>query len=211
MIKAIFFDMGGVLRDLDMDRCRSNYRALGFSDIEEYVDSAHQKKFMGDFEKGLIDTDEFVRNCLEHCNPGTTAQQVKDAFLSMLYDTVEPVKMNFLKELRSMGYRLFILSNNNPLSSAQFVEKCTDAGLDYYGTFEKTFYSFELKLMKPGKEIYLECLRQAEVSADEVLFIDDALHNIVGAEAVGIRTLLFVPGTDLRQVVLDKLSELNNE
>lgn len=210
MIKAIFFDMGGVLRDLDMERCKRNYRALGWADIEEYVDSAHQKQFIGDFEKGLIDTPEFVRLCLEHCAPGTTEEQVKSTFLTMLADIVEKQKMDFLKELKVMGYKLFILSNNNPLSSAQFVEKCTEAGLDYYGTFTDTYYSFHLKMMKPSLEIYETTAKMSGFAPEEILFVDDAAHNIEGAKAAGFKTLLFTPGGDLRGEVLKCLEALNS-
>ncbi|MBQ0077330.1 MAG: NAD-dependent DNA ligase LigA [Bacteroidales bacterium] len=201
MIKAIFFDMGGVLRDLDMERSRRNYRALGFSDIGEYLDPSHQKKFVGDFEHGDIDTDRFVELCLEHCNPGTTPQQVKDAFLSMLEPTVDREKMDYIKALKARGYDLFILSNNNPLASAQFVEKCTEAGLDYNGTFTDTFYSFKLKMMKPSEEIFRESIRRSGYAPAEILFIDDNPINTQAAEKLGIRTLLLPQGQPLQESV----------
>ena len=44
MIKAIVFDMGGVLVDLDMQACiRAFKERAGFSDIEDILDCCHQK------------------------------------------------------------------------------------------------------------------------------------------------------------------------
>ncbi len=201
MIKAVFFDMGGVLRELDIERSRRNFRALGFSDIGEYLDPAHQRKFVGEFEHGDIDTDRFVELCLEHCNPGTTPAQVKDAFLSMLEPTVDRKKMEYIKELKARGLQLYILSNNNPLSSAQFVQKCAEAGLDYEAAFTDTFYSFEMKMMKPSDEIYIESVRRSGFDAGEILFIDDNPQNTQAAERHGIRTLLLPQGQPLPEGV----------
>jgi len=41
-MKALIFDMGGVLIDLDLDACRNAYKALGFDDIDIILDACHQ-------------------------------------------------------------------------------------------------------------------------------------------------------------------------
>lgn len=40
MIKGIIFDMGGVLIDLDYERCATAYESLGFKDIRNYLIAA---------------------------------------------------------------------------------------------------------------------------------------------------------------------------
>ena len=40
-MKALIFDMGGVLVDLDLDACRNAYKALGF-DIADYPNAYNQ-------------------------------------------------------------------------------------------------------------------------------------------------------------------------
>ena len=42
--KAVIFDMGGVLVDLDIEGCRAAFkRLLGFEQIDQLVDPCHQK------------------------------------------------------------------------------------------------------------------------------------------------------------------------
>ena len=55
MIKAIIFDLGGVLVDLDYDACVKKFKELlGFDRITEILDKSHQKGIFGDMEEGKI-------------------------------------------------------------------------------------------------------------------------------------------------------------
>ena len=205
MIKAIFFDMGGVLRSLDLSRCWTSFRALGWENIDEFVHPTHQKQFIGEFERGEIDTERFLDLCCSHCRPGTTHEQARAAFLSLLDDNMDKAKADFLNELKAAGYELFILSNNNPISSAQFVTKCAEAGVDVDKVFTRSFYSFEMRLMKPYPEIYREAIRLSGYLPAEILFVDDSQKNLDAARAEGIQTLLYTPGTDLKHCVMNRL------
>ena len=57
MIKGIIFDMGGVLIDLDYERCATAYESLGFKDIRNYLDPYHQKGIYGDMESCKVSED----------------------------------------------------------------------------------------------------------------------------------------------------------
>ena len=60
MIKAIVFDLGGVLFDLDTDACIRAFReGLGFEKIVEILDKCHQKGIIGQLECGDLSADEF--------------------------------------------------------------------------------------------------------------------------------------------------------
>lgn len=59
-IKAIVFDAGGVLLDLDLERCKSAFKEkLEYNRIDELLDACHQKGIYGDMEEGKISADEF--------------------------------------------------------------------------------------------------------------------------------------------------------
>ena len=53
MVKAIFFDMGGVLIDLYLDRCADAfYNVAGLKQIRSILDPWHQRGFLNDAENG---------------------------------------------------------------------------------------------------------------------------------------------------------------
>jgi putative hydrolase of the HAD superfamily len=68
--------------------------------------------------------------------------------------------------------------------------------------------SGEVKMMKPEPEIFEYLLRRYDISASQSIFIDDHPPNIRGAQAIGLRTILFA---DARQCErdLDQLLDAN--
>ena len=52
--KAVIFDMGGVLVDLDIEGCKAAFKSsLGYSNIDNIIDACHQKGIYGDLEEAL--------------------------------------------------------------------------------------------------------------------------------------------------------------
>ena len=200
MIKAIFFDMGGVLLPLDLHRCVEAYRNVaGFKDIDEYLDPWHQRGFFLDMEAGRIGMQEFLDLCLTHCPPGTT----KDTLVrchDQFFGTPDPDTVALVKEL-SLKYDVHLLSNNNELSMSLHRPNFARAGLPLDASFKKMFLSHEMHLLKPDPEIYRRAIAESGRTPGECLFIDDSQKNIDGALAVGMRAVLLEPGASLRATV----------
>ena len=198
MIKAVVFDMGGVIVRLNMDRCIGSFKELaGFEDIEDYLDKFHQKGFISDLEEGKTQPEDFYRECLKHSRPGTTLETVHYCFCSLL-DGLEEDTLELIRSLRGR-YDLYVLSNNNPISRGYFRDMMKQEGLDTDKVFTKEFYSYELHLLKPSLEIYERVIEGVGARPEEILFIDDARDNIEAA--LGIRTLWLKPGMDIRKEV----------
>lgn len=204
MIKAIFFDMGGVLLPLYLDRCVKAYREIaGFKDIDQYLDPCHQHGFFLDMEAGRIDLDTFIAECLKHCAPGTTRETILHCH-DQFFGTPAPDTVALVKEL-GQKYDVFLLSNNNALSMLLHIPNFESAGLPLDKSFKKMFLSHEMKLLKPDPEIYLQAIAGSGHKAEECLFIDDSQKNIDGALAVGMHAVLLPPGASLRETVMANL------
>ena len=195
-IKAVVYDMGGVLLNLDMDRCiRSFKEKAGFAEIENYLDKFHQKGFIGELEAGDIGPETFYEKALSHCPAGTSKETVHECFMELL-DGLNPEAVKTVQALHGK-YDLYILSNNNPISSKAFGQMKDDRGVPIFDYFKGTFFSFQMKLLKPCREIYEKMIEGTGCRPEEILFIDDSETNIAAAGALGIRTLLYKPGTDI--------------
>lgn len=197
MIKAVVFDMGGVIFRLNVPRCINNFKTkAGFMDIEDFINIYQQQGFIGEFEAGKIDEEGFYANCLAHSRPGTSRQTISDCFCSLLDGTNEDA-VELIRSIRGK-YRLFLLSNNNPISLALLGEELAKKGLPIDENFEKKFCSFQLKMQKPGKEIYLKAIEGIGCDPSEILFIDDSPANLQTARELGIKTLQYFEGQDIR-------------
>lgn len=216
MIKAIIFDLGGVLIDLDLERCRKAFAEdVGYRKIDELLDAWHQKGFYSDLEEGKLSEDEFRRKIIEgsvsagHSAPCAESAQMSGPAVSpddvdhamwALLTGIEPYKIDFLREL-SGKYDLYLLSNNNGISMVRCRQIFEEAGLPMEKVFRKQYLSYEMKMLKPSPKIYRAVIDDIGLSPDEMLFIDDSVSNVAAAASLGIHAVQYVPGTDLRAAV----------
>lgn len=202
--KAIIFDMGGVLIDLDIEGCKAAFRRdLDYANIDNIIDAWHQKGIWGEMEGGLISADEFRSFILSEARPGATAADVDEAVSKILVG-IDPGKVELLKKM-SGSYDLYMLSNNNPIcldySAAMFAE----AGVPLESTFVKCFMSFEMKALKPSQAFYRKVMEEIGLPAEDMLFIDDSQKNVDGAVAAGLPSVYYQPGSDLSALLAEVL------
>ena len=199
MIKAIVFDFGGVLVNLDQAACIKAFDGIGYPQIREVLDPWHQKGFYSDLEEGKISPDEFRAIILKDASPDAKPEDV-DNCMGALLTGVEPYKADVLNDL-SKKYDLYLLTNNNPISMKRCHDALEEVGIDWRHVFKDEFISCYMKMLKPSAEIFNEAVRRIGLPADEIMFIDDSQSNVDGAAAVGIRAVFYSPEDDLGEVV----------
>ena len=204
MIKAIIFDMGGVLVDLDIEDCKKAFKErLGYYDIDEIIDACHQKGIYGDLEEGILSADDFRSLVLAGSRPDAVAEDVDEAMSHILVG-IEPYKAEMLKRL-SEKYELYMLSNNNPICVRYSRKMFEDAGIPLENIFRKCYFSYEMKALKPSETFYRNVVSDIGLPAEQMLFIDDSMKNVEGSVAAGLPAVFYQPGTDLEALLEDVL------
>lgn len=148
------------------------------------------------FEKGEISAAEF-RSEVRKLTPNTlTDAQIDEAWCSFLLE-IPTEKLDMLVELRKK-FRLILLSNTNiihfPYSEKALFENKGKKVSDY---FDRCYLSYEMKMVKPDKEIFDKILASENVHANECLFLDDGPKNTEQAQKLGIQTYLVHEREDL--------------
>ncbi len=204
MVKAIVFDLGGVLIDLDLGRCIQAFREiLGYERITELLDPCHQKGIYGDMEAGLISEDTFRAEVLRESRPGCVPSDVDRAMAGLLTG-MDPAKVTLLVSLAER-YPVYGLSNNNEISVKRMHEIYEENGLPWRQVFRKEFISSRMKLLKPSPEIFARAQAEIGVPAADILFVDDSQRNVDAALAAGWQAVLYEPGSDLAACIADFL------
>ena len=201
MIRNVVFDLGGVLVDLDLDRCQAAFAAIGLEQIGRLIDPCHPAAMMERLEAGEIswaETCEEMRRLTG--NRSVTDQQIAGAIAAFLTN-VSVKKLRAIERLRQRGVRTYVLSNNNPVGMAAVRQLCTADGRTLEDYFDKIYVSCEMKLLKPSPEIFRAMLADSGMRADESLFIDDSERNVATARSLGFATCCPKNGEDFTPVL----------
>jgi putative hydrolase of the HAD superfamily len=191
-IRNIVFDLGGVLCGLSGERCISALQSVGADAIAHYVAEHKVEDLFLRAELGEISTHAFCDEVRHITGRALADESVVWAWNELLTGISDRRKSRLL-ELRG-SYRLFLLSNTNDMHW----HRCADDFFPFTAAdgrrylvgdyFEKVFLSYELHLAKPSEEIFRRVLADADIAAEQTLFIDDSPANCAAAASLGIHT-----------------------
>jgi putative hydrolase of the HAD superfamily len=188
MIKNVIFDLGGVILNIDYHLTAKRFVELGVKNFDELFSQAQQSTLFDDLETGQISPADFRDQLRNIVKLDLTNEQIDDAWNKMLLDLPKE-RIDILLAAKE-NYRTFLLSNTNIIHLDAYTEDLQKAhGIENLGKlFEKEYYSHEIELRKPNKEVFEFVLEQNGLEASETLFIDDSIQHIKGANEVGIHT-----------------------
>ena len=115
------------------------------------------------------------------------ARVYADSFLAHP-PTVHVDALAVLRNLKSMGLRLALISNTGMTPGATFRDFMDTQGMLSY--FDALTFSDEVKLSKPSKEIFLMTLRSMGATPAQAVHVgDDLVKDVVGANRSGLKSV----------------------
>lgn len=184
-IKNIIFDLGGVIIDIHFQGTKEQFQKIGFNDFDNIYSQMKQTHLFDQLETGKISPQTF-RDELRNYKSDLTDEQIDHAWNHMIGNMPES-NITLLKKIRN-HYRIFLFSNTNAIHIAYF-DQYLKRKFGYNPLpeiFERTYYSFEIGKRKPDVEAYNHILSDANLKANETMFIDDSEINVAGAKLAGI-------------------------
>jgi epoxide hydrolase-like predicted phosphatase len=189
MIRAIIFDSFGVLTD----------QVFGFliKDLSpqstEKVNAINELADLGQIsgQQRIQRTAQFIDGGLATIESYYRQVRINDELLDLIL------------ELRKK-YKIGLLSNTSDNDVERFFSPA-----DMAKYFDDVILSYRVQLTKPHPEIYQLAAQRLNVTPAECVFIDDNAHNIAGAEAVGMRGILYQDFSQFKKD-LDKVLEQKN-
>lgn len=191
MIKNIIFDLGNVLISFRPDLFLSKYTNNKIR-INRFMSNIIQADIWLQLDRGRIS--------LKHAQQQFLSVYPEEADLVILFfnrwkEILTPIlkNVNILKELKSKGYKLYVLSNFIK-EAFDYVKEC----YDFFSLFDGIVISCEIKLVKPELEIYQYILQKYNLIPEESVFIDDIAEFTIQAIKLKFNTIHYLPYTDLR-------------
>ncbi|WAC12717.1 HAD family hydrolase [Dyadobacter pollutisoli] len=189
-IKNIIFDLGDVILNIDVPIASKSFAALSGKEQSEILSIFKENDLFRQFETGKLNEAGFRNYVRELLGLSDLSDEAIDTAWNSLLLDLPPERVELLQKLAG-NYRLFLLSNTSSIHITQ-VNKILEAstGIEKLDDlFEIVFLSYDMGLMKPDAQIYLNVLEQAGLKAEETLFLDDNLDNINAASKLGIDTI----------------------
>ncbi|MBD5356303.1 MAG: HAD family phosphatase [Bacteroides sp.] len=188
-VKNIIFDLGGVVIDLARHRAISSLQALGMEEAAVLLDEYEQKGPFLKLETGEFSSADLYDTILPMCAPGTTTRDIRDAFEQFLVDL--PVeRLHLIEALRNKGYKVFVLSNTNPIMYNHWIENAfRKDGKTINDYFDGIVASFQERTCKPDPQIFRNLVERYHLNPEETLMLDDSAANCRAAESIGLNAI----------------------
>ena len=199
-IKVVFFDVGGVLIDADLDR----YIPICCAKLQATPEAVRREvsERVPALERGTMDSETFwqeVGESLWRQGQGNLPDSHEfyrlwgDLLTSSLTINSDVVKLCQLLRLNKI--KLGLLTN----AIAEHADILTQRGI--YSPFDPCIVSCRVGMRKPEADIYRLAASQAQVKPKECLLIDDQPANVEAACKVGMEGIVFTNAASLAQAL----------
>ena len=192
-IRAVFFDLGGVIVRTEYQAPRQRLAeqfGMDYEDIEKIVFGSPSASRAS---VGEVTEAEHWQNVMKALKlPAGETERVKSEFFGG--DVVDRALLEFIRSLKPK-YKIGLISNAwDGLRAYIEREKFADV-------FDSIVISAEVKVAKPAEKIYRIALDQLQVKPKEAVFVDDMPENIVACEKLGMKGIRFTnPESALKQL-----------
>ena len=204
MIKNLLFDLGGVIVDIERQRCDDAFARLGLADADSYFGEYSQSGIFFGIEDGSVSVDEFHRFMREKLPAGVTDYQIDTAFQQFIVG-IPAHRLETLRKLRCKGYGIYLLSNTNPIMwRGVLANEFGKEGLRREDYFDGMVTSFEARACKPDSRIFSSVVENLGIEPSETLFLDDSRVNVEAARDFGFQAVEVKPGTEFIDYIPEK-------
>ena len=206
MIKAVFWDFGGVITSSPFESFNKYETEKNLpKDFLRLINSTNSdSNAWAKLERSEVDLDEFNDLFLDesrklgHPIPGKEV-------IALLKGEVRPQMISALKSIKDRLV-LACLTNNIQAMNKEFEGNVSASGKhdEVMQLFDFVIESSKVNVRKPDPDFYLLACKKAKISPDEAIFLDDLGINLKPAKELGMKTIKVIDP----DVALDELQSL---
>ncbi|MEA2165951.1 MAG: glucose-phosphatase [Thermoanaerobaculia bacterium] len=192
------FDLGNTIIKLAYERVLSAICAESSMTRDELVELLEEPGAYRDMERGAVSFYEFYEFLCDHAGYSGSIRDFHHVW-SDFFDGTMPGIEDLLDRVRRK-HRVAFLTNSNEIH-AELIPK------QFATVFEKDdifVFSHRIKCAKPDPDFYRRALETTGATAEQSIFIDDLLENVLAARALGMRAFQF---NDARSLTVELEAE----
>lgn len=186
-IKAVIFDLGGVVFDSPMDVFARYEARLGLPDnfLNHHIVKAGHDGAWSRMERGELKLEEFF----EVFDAELAAAGVRISSAELMAEVAEaggvrPVMLEAIRRLRTLGFKVAALTNN-----WAHADEGSAPMNEFKAEFDVFVESSKVGLSKPDPKIYELACFELDLPPHEAVFLDDIGRNLKTARLLGMATI----------------------
>jgi beta-phosphoglucomutase len=209
-LKAILFDMDGVLLDSEEYICRAGimmFREKGYvvspDDFLEFTGMG-ENRYLG----GVADKHRIPFNLVKD------KARTYEIYGELVAGRLKPLDgvAEFIESCRSRGLKLAVASSADPTKVNINLE---EIGIPAY-TFDTVVTGLDIEHKKPAPDIFLKAAENLGVDASECLVIEDAVSGVKAGKSAGAKVLALTTSFPAEKLtgadwIASLLTEVGNE
>lgn len=189
-IKAIIFDLNDVVIIDAHWHAITNAALKCNEDRDDFHYRINTKGSRGDlwwkFMTGRIDEKSYWKELDKNIKNLKVLIEMKNQIYSLLIPKNRTV--DIISKLKAR-YKTGLITNFSKEWMRLF--KSSERGRDVVNLFDEVINSGEIGLKKPDKRVYSVTLSRLGVESGETIFVDDLERNLITADEVGMKTILY--------------------
>lgn len=194
-IRALLFDLGGVLVEIDWDRAFRHWADHAGADADQLRARFSFDPHYERHERGEIGAAEYYASLRDSLGIDVP-HDVFDAGWKAIFPGLVTPTIELLRELHGR-IPLYLFSNTNLAHQDEWSSRFAEA----LAPFDRMFTSCEIGARKPEREAFEHVAREIGLPLEAILFFDDTEANVLGARAAGMPAVHVRSPGDVRRAV----------
>ncbi|MDF2473304.1 MAG: HAD-superfamily hydrolase, subfamily variant 3 [Anaerocolumna sp.] len=186
MLKAVIFDMDGVLVDSEPGHARAAVLALNEYNVNLPMEYCYN--FIGSTTAHMLDT--IIKDYNLSCTVNELElayQQAKHKMMKAEGYIAIPYTKELIMDLYKHGVKLAIASSS---TKAEIDDVVKNLGISKY--FDRLVSGTTVAHPKPAPDVFIKAMSELGVNSKECIIIEDSSHGVTAAKAAGVPSIGFI-------------------
>jgi putative hydrolase of the HAD superfamily len=182
-VKALIFDLGGVVIDVDFNNVFLRWADYSNRSIEEIKSKFVFDQFYEAHERGEIDSTEYFQSLRQTLGINISDIQFEDGWNSIFNGEIPGISRLLQRAKETVPIYAFTNSNraHQKIWSQRFSKTLSH--------FRAIFNSSDIGNRKPEFESFKIVADSIGIESRQMIFYDDSIDNIIGARKAGLHTV----------------------